>query len=71
MTAVAADKGSQVLFPVGGEVLVVVAGLLAHAPGVKGFIKDVHAQTVTGFDERGGRRVVGGADGVEARFLEL
>ena len=71
MAAVPLHKGGQILFPVGGEILVVIAGLLAHAPGVEGLVKHIHAQPVAGLDQGGGRRIMGGADGVEAHFLEL
>ena len=70
MRPVAADEGRQVALPVGVKELVVVAGLLAHAPGVEGFVQHIQPQPVAGFDESRRRRVVGRAHSVEADGLQ-
>ena len=64
-------KGRQVLFPAVREELAVIASALRDSPGVKRFVKHIHAQPVAGFNQRRGGRVMSGTDGVEAHFLQL
>ena len=71
MAAVPAHKRGQVLLPVRREKLAVIPAALGGSPGVKGFVKNVHPQPVAGFDQRRGRRIVRGPDGVEPGFLQL
>ena len=71
MGPVPPDKCRQVLFPAFREELAVVPAPLRDSPGVKCFVKHIHSQPVACLNQRGGRRVVGGPDGIEAFFLQF
>ena len=71
MVAVAQQHGVQIPLPPFIEEQVVIKGALALPPAIEGLVDHIQAQGVARFQQRRGRRVVRGADGVEARFLEL
>ena len=70
MVKVAFNHGSSVLLPPVVKVATVIIGVFAVIPHIKGFIHDVHAQAVTGIQQRFGSRVMGGTDSVESVFLQ-
>ena len=70
MITVSFDKCSQVFFPVRVKKQVVISRLFHDSPRVKGFIKHIHSDTVTGFHQRRRRRIVSGPDGIKANGFQ-
>ena len=63
--------GRQILLPVGFPVVGVVVTSLVVVPHIPGFVDHIDAVPVAGVQHGCGARVVGRADGVEPRLLEL
>ena len=70
MAEILANHGFGVALPPFFKEQGVVAVTLGAVPHVEGFVHDVHAQLVAGPQQCGGGRVVGHADGIEARLLQ-
>ncbi len=66
MIAVAPDHGFEIAFPPVLEIEVVVVGILGFFPHVEGLIDDEDAEAIAGIEKGGRRRIVAGADRVEA-----
>ena len=71
MIAVAQDHALQIALPPLLEVEVVVLRILvARLPAVEGLVDDEHPEAVAGIEEITRRRIVAGADRVEAAGLQ-
>ena len=71
MVPISLYKCSQVLLPIRCKEMAVITSAFCDPPCIKGFIKYVHAQSVTSFDHCCGRRIMRGTDCIKADLLQL
>ena len=70
MVIVLGNHLGGVFRPVGFEIQTVVELVLAIVPHIEGLVHHVHAVMVAGLQHGTAAGIVGGADGIEARFLQ-